>query len=197
MLKEDYGSILDDEAKRLLGNIQRNAGRMGVLIDDLLDFSRLGRTELQKSELNMDEQVKEVINEISLTATHAAEIKIHTLLPADADHALLRQVWVNLISNAIKYSGKKEKPKVEIGSNFLDGEVVYYVKDNGTGFNMKYADKLFGVFQRLHKRTDFEGTGIGLAIVQRIVTRHGGRVWAEAKENEGATFYFTLPKQKS
>jgi PAS domain S-box-containing protein len=195
MLQEDYGSVLDDEARRLLGNIQRNAHRMGVLIDDLLDFSRLGRKELQKVEINMDELVKEVVSEISHTTPHAAVIKIHGLSPADADAALIRQVWVNLVSNAVKYSGKKEKPQVEIGSNHQDAEVVYYVKDNGTGFNMKYADKLFGVFQRLHNRTDFEGTGIGLAIVQRIVSKHGGRVWAEAKENEGATFYFTLPRQ--
>jgi two-component system sensor histidine kinase/response regulator len=110
---------------------------------------------------------------------------------------LLHQVWLNLLSNAIKYSGKKEKPEIEIGSKNSEVEITYYVKDNGSGFNMKYADKLFGVFQRLHKPSEFEGTGVGLAIVHRIITKHGGRIWACAKPDEGATFYFTIPPTKS
>jgi light-regulated signal transduction histidine kinase (bacteriophytochrome) len=119
------------------------------------------------------------------------------LIPADGDHALLMHVWTNLISNAIKYSAKKEQPSIEIGSESQSHEIVYHVRDNGAGFDMKYADKLFGVFQRLHRTKDFEGTGVGLAIVQRIVARHGGRIWAEAKVNEGATFFFSLPHEKT
>ena len=170
---------------------------MGLLIDDLLAFSRLGRKEVKTSRIDMEELVKDVISEIEHSTQHHAEVKIHDLIDAFADISLLRQVWINLISNGIKYSGKKENPVVEIGSYIENSEVVYYVKDNGSGFDMKYAGKLFGVFQRLHNPADFEGTGIGLAIVQRIVTKHGGRVWADAKENEGATFFFTLPENKT
>jgi two-component system, sensor histidine kinase and response regulator len=130
---------------------------------------------------------------ISNSVNHKAEIRLGHIDPTFADHTLLTQVWINLISNAIKYSAKKENPVVEIGSQRSEKNIVYYVKDNGAGFNMDYVDKLFGVFQRLHKSDEFEGTGVGLAIVQRIITRHGGRVWAEAKVNEGATFYFSLP----
>jgi light-regulated signal transduction histidine kinase (bacteriophytochrome) len=119
------------------------------------------------------------------------------LPPAEADQALLHQVWINLISNAIKYSGKKENPEVEIGSEEAETETVYYVKDNGSGFDMNYAHKLFGVFQRLHTPDEFEGTGVGLAIVHKIVIKHGGRVWAEASPGEGASFYFTLPKKNN
>lgn len=192
MLEEDYATVLDDEGKRLLANIQRNAHKMGMLIDDLLAFSRLGRKEVKKSTIDTAQMVSEVVEDIQNSSNHAAQIKIHQLPAAEADAALLRIVWTNLISNAIKYSSKKPNPFVEIGALNSDGQVVYYVKDNGTGFNMKYAEKLFGVFQRLHSVADFEGTGIGLATVQRIVAKHGGTVWADAKENEGATFYFNL-----
>ena len=194
MIEEDYASVLDDEAKRLLGNIQYNAQKMGTLIDDLLAFSRLGRKEVQKSKINTAKLVKNVLKEIGILAEYNAVIKINSLPPADADYTLLHQVWINLISNAIKYSSKKEKPEVQIGSTETENEIIFFVKDNGAGFDMKYADKLFGIFQRLHNPTEFEGTGIGLAIVQRIITKHGGRIWAEAKINIGATFYFTLPK---
>ena len=194
MIEEDYARILDDEGKRLLGNIQVNARNMGALIDDLLEFSRLGRKEVQKSRVNNKELVDDVVNELGNQVQHNAQITINALLPAYADHGLLRQVWVNLVSNAVKYSGKKEKPVIEIGSTDEGDEVMYYIKDNGAGFNMKYVDKLFGVFQRLHNPNEFEGTGIGLASVQRIITKHGGRIWAEAKIDEGAIFYFTLPK---
>ena len=194
MIEEDYASVLDDEAKRLLGNIQYNAQKMGTLIDDLLAFSRLGRKEVRKSKINTAKLVKNVLKEISIPAEYNAVIKINSLPPADADYTLLHQVWINLISNAIKYSSKKEKPEVQIGSTETENEIIFFVKDNGAGFDMKYADKLFGIFQRLHNPTEFEGTGIGLAIVQRIITKHGGRIWAEAKINIGATFYFTLPK---
>lgn len=194
MIEEDYAPVLDDEAKRLLGNIQYNAQRMGTLIDDLLAFSRLGRKEVQKSTIDTAKLVKNVLKEINIPTVYNAVIKINSLPPVDADYTLLRQVWINLLSNAVKYSSKKEKPEVQIGSTETELEIIFFVKDNGAGFNMEYADKLFGVFQRLHNPTEFEGTGIGLAIVQRIITKHGGRVWAEAKVNEGATFYFTLPK---
>ncbi len=194
MIEEDYQSVLDDEAKRLLRNIQSNALNMGTLIDDLLEFSRLGRKAVQKSKINNAALVNNILKEISVSQKHNAVIQIDSLAPADADYSLLSQVWINLISNAIKYSSKKETPKVQISSKENENEIIFFVKDNGAGFNMSYADKLFGVFQRLHSTAQFEGTGIGLAIVQRIITKHGGRVWAEAKEGEGATFYFTLPK---
>jgi PAS domain S-box-containing protein len=193
ILEENYQPILDEEAKRLLGNIRSNAARMGVLIDDLLEFSRLGRKALQKSDLDMGNLVKTVLMELNKSNSHPQHIHVQDLPHIDADHGLIRQVWENLISNAIKYSSKKEKPEIEIGANCTETSVTYYIKDNGAGFDMKYADKLFGVFQRLHKPTEFEGTGVGLAIVHRIITRHGGRVWADAKRNEGATFYFSLP----
>ena len=194
MIEQDYSQVLDKEAKRLLGNIRANAQKMGTLIDDLLAFSRLGRKEVQKSQVDMQRMVENVVIEIGKSAKHHATITINPLLVTDADHNLLHQVWVNLISNAIKYSGKKEKPEIEIGSKNSEVENTYYVKDNGSGFDMKYADKLFGVFQRLHNPREFEGTGVGLAIAHRIITKHGGRIWADAKINEGATFYFTIPK---
>ena len=125
------------------------------------------------------------------------EFKINDLAPAEADSVAIKQVWVNLISNAVKYSGLKPTAEIEIGSSLKEGEVIYYVKDNGVGFDMRYVGKLFGVFQRLHTDTEFEGTGVGLAIVHRIITRHGGKVWAEGKKNEGATFYFSLPKNNN
>jgi PAS domain S-box-containing protein len=193
MIEEDYSKELDSEAKRLLGNIQSNARRMGILIDDLLAFSRLGRKEIQRSRVDVQRMVESVLTEISHSAKVIAKVTISELPEAEADHGLLQQVWVNLISNAIKYSAKKELPEIEIGSTHSGHETIYFIKDNGSGFDMKYADKLFGVFQRLHNPNEFEGTGVGLAIVHRIITKHGGRIWADAKKNEGAVFYFTLP----
>ena len=193
ILIEDYADKLDDEAKRLLGGIKQNIARMNNLIDDLLKFSKLGRKELQKSEVNMEELVRDIISEMEKGVPHKAVINLNSLIPVQADFSLLTQVWTNLISNAIKYSAKKQNPYAEIGCTRLENEIVYHVKDNGAGFKPEYADKLFGVFQRLHSANEFEGTGLGLAIVQRIVTKHGGRVWAEGKVNEGATFYFSLP----
>jgi PAS domain S-box-containing protein len=196
MLLEDYGTQLDAEARRLMNNVMNNAQKMGQLIDDLLAFSRLGRKELVKMDLSMQHMATNVCNDIKSSMNgHKLEFKINELTPVEADSVAIKQVWVNLISNAVKYSSLKETSLVEIGSEPKDEETVYYVKDNGVGFDMRYADKLFGVFQRLHSDKEFEGTGVGLAIVQRIVTRHGGKVWAEAKKNEGATFYFSLPKK--
>lgn len=195
VLMEDYGDVLDDHGKRTVETIARNGRRMGELIDDLLDFSRLGRKKLDVTLLSMNTMVNTVIEEIKETKNYStnAKIEINELPDAKADLSMMRQVWYNLISNALKYSGKTENPAVEIGSFFKDNAVCYYVKDNGVGFNMAYVDKLFGIFQRLHKNEEFEGTGVGLALTKRIVDRHGGTIWAEGALNSGATFYFSLP----
>ena len=192
ILNEDYGSNLDDNGKRMIEAISNNASNMGRLIDELLNFSRLGRKELEKSKIEMTKLAEGVMTDINRSINHNAKIEIGNLHQVKADYNLLHQVMFNLISNAIKYSSKKADPVVEISSEEKNGEIIFSVKDNGCGFKMEYADKLFGVFQRLHSDEDFEGTGVGLAIVQRIIVRHGGRVWADAKINEGATFYFSL-----
>lgn len=196
VLMEDYGDVLDEEAKRTIKVIARNGRRMGQLVDDLLDFSRLGRREIQRISLSMETMVNNVIDEIRETHQYnpKATIEVRSLPVANADQNMMRQVWHNLISNALKYSGKTENPAVEIGSFLRDNDICYYVKDNGVGFNMQYVDKLFGVFQRLHKDEDFEGTGVGLALTKRIIDRHNGLVWAEGVLNKGATFYFSLPR---
>jgi len=169
---------------------------MSMLIDDLLSFSRLGRQAIKPVEINMDELVKEVTEEVlSHTETKHPKLVTHPLPNARVDRVLLRQVWLNLFSNAVKYSSTCAEPMIEIGGDINNKENIYYVKDNGAGFDMQYYDKLFSVFQRLHRPEDFPGTGVGLAIVNRVITRHGGRVWAEGKVNEGATFYFSLPKE--
>lgn len=193
IIEEDYAKIFDNEGKRLLSTVQKNAQKMGNLIDDLLAFSRLGKKEIQKTSINMNELVKEVLVDFNKSVKHDAIVKIYDLHPVHADYALFRQVFTNLISNGIKYSSKTEKPVVEIKSEEIDGIIIYVVKDNGAGFDMNYVNKLFGVFQRLHRPEDFEGTGVGLAIVQRIINRHGGKVWAEGALNKGAAFYFSLP----
>ena len=193
MLEEDYADRLDDDGKELLRTIQRNTERMNMLINDLLSLAKLDTAKLNRSTIDMGFFVSEVILDLNKNVKHKAHIKMNDMLAANGDQGLLNQVWVNLLSNAIKYSSKKENPLIEIGSQKSNGEIIYYVRDNGTGFNMEYVDKLFGVFQRLHKSSDFDGTGIGLALVKRIVTKHGGRVWADGEENHGATFYFSLP----
>jgi PAS domain S-box-containing protein len=193
MIEEDYASLLDEEGKRLLTTVQYNAQKMGNLIDDLLAFSRLGRKEIQTSEIDVKEMINGTINEINKNVKHHAEFKIGKLENLHGDYALINQVFYNLISNAVKYSSKVEKPIIRINSEIKGNEVIYQISDNGAGFNMQYGHKLFGVFQRLHGSDEFEGTGVGLAIVQRIISKHKGRVWAEAKVNEGADFYFTLP----
>jgi signal transduction histidine kinase len=195
VLLEDHADILPHDGKHALNVIINNSQKMNNLIEDMLQFSKLDRKELNKTVVDIDAIVKSVLDEIKGDTTKT-EIKIGPLLAARADNALITQVWMNLLSNAVKYSSRKEKPVVEIGSSKNDGEIIYFVKDNGTGFDMKYADKLFGVFQRLHKPEEFKGTGIGLALVKRIVNKHNGRIWAEARPNEGATFYFTLPIQE-
>ncbi len=198
ILKKEYKDKLGDEGKRVIDTVIRNSTRMGQLIDDLLEFSRLGRHNLVTAPVNMQTIVEEVVNEISSQAEdRKIEIKINSLPPCTADPSMIRQVWINLVGNAVKYSRKKESASIEIGSSTDNGSISYFVKDNGTGFDMKYYHKLFNVFQRLHNLTEFEGTGVGLALVKRIVTRHGGKVWAEGKIDEGATFYFSLTNPSS
>jgi signal transduction histidine kinase len=195
MLKQYYEPQLDPEAKRLMNSIMNNAKKMGQLIDDLLSFSRLGRRELVKMNIPVFEMVTAICNELKNEQDgRKIDFDIKQLLPARADNIALKQVWINLISNAIKYSKLKEKTIIEIGSEIKGDEIIYYIKDNGAGFDMRYAGKLFNIFQRLHTDEEFEGTGVGLAIIQRIISKHGGRVWAEGKVNEGAVFYFTLNK---
>lgn len=196
ILLEDYHEKLDKEGQRSLTVVMNSAKKMGQLIDDLLNFSRMGRTEIRPGHVDMNGLVAEVIDDIRKGGTPIPEkLTVSTLPPALGDERLLRQVWINLISNAIKYSGKKPDPQIEIGLTTRDGQFMYFVKDNGAGFDMEFMEKLFGVFQRLHRPEDFPGTGVGLAIVKRILLRHGGDVHAEAKLNEGATFYFFLPEK--
>ncbi len=194
IFEEQYASQLDKEGKRLLSVIQNNAQQMGKLIDDLLSFSRLGRHELRLQEVEMSSLVKTVFQELKETAPDR-EIKftVHDLPPAKVDASLFKQVWTNLLSNAMKFTRARKVAAIEVGNERRGDQIVYLVKDNGVGFDMQYVNKLFGVFQRLHDKEAFEGSGVGLAIVHRIITRHGGTVWAEGKPDEGATFYFTLP----
>ncbi|TXE06607.1 GHKL domain-containing protein [Gelidibacter salicanalis] len=192
MLSEDYEAVLDAEGKRWLGEVRNNAKKMGVLIDDLLTFSRLGRKAIVKSKVDMNALAETVMSEINQSMTHHAEIRFNNLFPATGDFSLLKLVMTNLLYNAIKYSSKKEKPIIEISSVRKNGTLIYCVKDNGAGFDMQYAHKLFGVFQRLHSVEEFSGTGVGLAIVHRIINKHGGKVWAKGKEGEGADFFFSL-----
>lgn len=195
MLTEDYGAKLDDEARRLMGNIMANAKKMGTLIDDLLAFSRLGRKELVKMNIPMREMIRNIADELVASENgRNINIEINEMPDIAADSVTMKQVWINLISNSLKYSKPKAKTVIEIGATTDDNTVTYYIKDNGVGFDMRFADKLFGVFQRLHSHNDFDGTGVGLAIVQRVISRHGGKVWADAKVNEGASFYFSLNK---
>jgi len=196
LLTNTYSAVLDEEGRETLKMIDKEAGRMGQLIDDLLAFSRLGKKEIQKRRVDMKVLAQEALNEVIKDRLQKsnAEVIIDELPPARCDNNLLRQVFINLISNALKYSEPNPKPKVHIGFLNENGSTVYFIKDNGVGFDMKYYNKLFGVFQRLHSQEEFRGTGIGLAIVQRIIIRHGGRVWAESKPGDGATFYFSLPR---
>jgi light-regulated signal transduction histidine kinase (bacteriophytochrome) len=197
ILVEEYAAQLDDEAKTMMASIQSNAKKMGQLIDDLLAFSRLGRRELEKTNVDMNKMVESIITDVLNNYPNTKpEIKVHPLSPAFADYSLMAQVFTNLISNAVKYSSHAEHPVVEIGSKETEKSVEYFIKDNGIGFNMAYYDKLFGVFQRLHDSSEFEGTGVGLAIVKRIVTKHGGKVWAESEPGKGATFYVSLKKNE-
>ncbi|MFZ1809243.1 MAG: CHASE3 domain-containing protein [Cyclobacteriaceae bacterium] len=192
VLQEEYGTVLGNEGNRLLNIVMRNASRMGQLIDDLLDFSRLGRKTLTFSKIQVRQMVTEIIQELTVHDPRNVKWEIQHMEDVRADANMMRQVWTNLISNALKYTKKVELPEIEIGSFPKYGATVYYVKDNGVGFDMKYSDKLFKVFQRLHNNQEFEGTGVGLALVQRIVSKHNGKIWAEARVNEGASFFFYI-----
>lgn len=197
MLIEDHGKELDKEARRKLDVILGETSRMGALIDDLLAFSRLGRKVMQVSELDMTELARTTFD--SLNQQHGTPVEFHlgSLPPGRGDRILIGQVWANLLSNALKFSSNREKPVIEVNAISDEKEHIYFVRDNGAGFDPRYQSKLFEVFQRLHDASEFPGTGVGLALVQRIVARHGGRVWAESKPDAGATFYFTLPKEQS
>lgn len=194
MLAEDYEEKLDSEGQRLLNVIRENSKRMGVLIDDLLAFSKSGRQALSFTDIDMRALVENVLTEMQhRDRSRDTSVILEALPRAWGDRALLQQVWINLVSNAQKYSSKKEVAEIRISGARNGTETVYAIRDNGVGFDMQYYNKLFGVFQRLHSIDEFPGTGVGLAIVQRIVMRHGGRVWAEGAINQGATFFFALP----
>jgi len=194
ILVEDHAKALDPEGRRVLDVISKESQRMGQLIDDLLAFSRLGRRALQPAEVDLTALAREIFKELTEhEPKRRLKLRLTPLPPAYADPSLIRQVLVNLLGNAVKYTRPRKVAEIQIGGAVQGPENVYYIKDNGAGFDMQYADKLFGVFQRLHSDDEFEGTGVGLALVQRIIRRHGGRVWAEGKVDEGATFFFTLP----
>jgi len=198
ILEEDHAAKLDKESMRLLSVIRDNTRRMAQLIDDLLAFSRLGRQAIALLDVKMDALARETWEQLR-GSDHSARVQLNisTLPDAVGDPVLLRQVWTNLLSNAIKYSSTREQPVVGVSAYAERGHIVYCVSDNGVGFDMRYGDKLFGVFQRLHSMDEFPGTGVGLAIVKRVVTRHGGRVWAEAAPGRGAQFYFSLPERRN
>jgi two-component system sensor kinase len=194
ILLDDHARHLSKEGLRVLNVIKDNAKKMGQLIDDLLAFSRLGRKKILKTMTDMAKMVQDVQKELKLEAS-SRQIRwnLNRLPPAYCDFAMIRQVYANLLSNAVKFTKVQKKAVIGVGYQEKEKEVVYYVKDNGVGFDEKYKDILFNVFQRLHSDTEFGGTGVGLAIVKRIIQKHGGRVWAESKVNKGATFYFSLP----
>jgi signal transduction histidine kinase len=194
ILAEDYGPQLDDEGRRLIGVIRGEAHRMGRLIDDMLNLSRAGRQLLEPTNVDMNDLVRDVIAELTRLYPGAApEFVIGHLPPAWGDRGLLRQVWVNLVANALKFSARRPAPRIEVGGARRAGAVEYFVRDNGVGFDPKHVGLVFGVFQRLHSESEFEGTGVGLALVQRIVHRHGGSVRADGAPGAGATFHVSLP----
>lgn len=195
---EDFGAQLPEEGQRYLRIIREGAQQMGALIADLLAFSRMTREPVKKEPIAMANLVDAALEELGhLRSDRRIEFRISALPPSQGDSALLRQVWINLLSNALKYSRNRDPAVIEVGSMPGDNGTVYFVRDNGTGFDMKYADKLFGVFERLHRAEEYEGTGVGLALVHRILHRHGGRVWAEAEPDRGAAFFFTVGGEDS
>ena len=200
IVEEDYAPKLDDEGRRLIGVIRGEAHRMGRLIDDLLAFSRLGRLKVEPVTIDMEAMARQVFQELSAAEPgRTIHLNLHPMPPVLGTEAMIKQLWINLIGNAVKFTGKREIARIEIGVTTEpgtageSGEQVYFIRDNGAGFDMRYVDKLFGVFQRLHSNQEFPGTGVGLALVQRIVNRHGGRVWGNGEVDKGATFFFTIP----
>lgn len=195
ILLEDYGTTLDDEGKRVCSVIRENTQNMGRLIDDLLAFSRFSRVPLKKTVIDMKKEAEQVFVSLApLERPRPIDFRVGDLGVAEGDPTLVRQVWINLISNAVKFSSKREEQSIAITAHEENDETIYSIRDNGAGFDMRFYDKLFGVFQRLHNVGEFAGTGVGLAIVQRIIARHGGRVWAEGEIGKGAIFYFSLPR---
>jgi len=194
MLLTDYLAQLPEDAQRLLRNVSAGAQRMDQLINDLLRLSQLGRQPLSRQQFELGALARQVFDSLSADcAGRRIELTLADLPPCAGDIALLRQVFANLLSNALKFTRQRDPACIEIGGRVEQGVLTCFVKDNGAGFDMKYADKLFGVFQRLHRAEEFEGTGVGLSIVKRIIERHGGRIWVEAAPDQGATFSFTLP----
>ncbi len=194
MLQEDYAAQLSVEGCALLNRVSNNVNRMSQLIDDLLHLARLGRQPLSKQPVNVVALVHEVLEELrNQQDGRPVEVRVGALPGCVADPSLLKQVFINLLSNAYKFTRPREQPTVKVGCIPQDNESVYFVQDNGVGFDMSHAGHLFGAFQRLHRPDEFEGTGIGLSIVHRVIQRHGGRIWTEAAPEKGATFYFTLP----
>lgn len=193
---EDYENELDEEGVRLLNIIRENTKKMGQLIDDILLLSRAGRQEMNLGKIDISALAKNVYGEFHQeTNDRNINFVVDEMPPVQADRALITQVLTNLIGNAIKFTRQTENPTIEFGYTEDETNYIYHVKDNGAGFNMKYYDKLFGLFQRLHSQDEFEGTGVGLSIVQRIISRHNGRVWGEGEVGKGATIYFSLPKK--
>lgn len=192
MLRKSFGTNITPNTDHALKRIEDNVSRMSKLIDGLLDFSSLSFMAMTRRKADPGELARSVFNELTVPAERGVDFEVEPLPGCIADVVLLRQVFTNLLSNAVKFTRGRERALIRVGSIKQNGEIVFYVRDNGVGFDMDYADKLFRVFQRLHSASDFEGAGVGLAIVQRIVQRHGGRVWAEGRVDEGATFYFTL-----
>jgi light-regulated signal transduction histidine kinase (bacteriophytochrome) len=193
IITSEFANEFTDESKKLMDSVMKNARKMGQLIDGLLTFSRIGRKEITPTEINMNALVDSVLHDLKNAKSMKAKIKVQSLPPVTADYQLISQVVSNLIMNAIKFSSGKDNPAIEVGAiKGIDAENIYFVKDNGAGFDMKYYDKLFGIFQRLHSTRDFEGTGIGLALAKRIITKHGGKIWADSKLDQGSVFYFSI-----
>ena len=194
ILEEDYADRLDSEGVRVLSVIRESSAKMGRLMEDVLTFSRLGRKPMTADAIDMDRLAREAFQEACVGAPRMPELRLQSLPEARGDAPLIKQVWVNLLANAVKFSGSRERAVIEVGARENEAETVYSVRDNGVGFDMRYHDKLFGLFQRLHREDEFPGSGVGLATVQRVVARHGGRVWGEGASGSGATFYFSLPR---
>jgi light-regulated signal transduction histidine kinase (bacteriophytochrome) len=197
MLGAGEAGEMSGEAQKMIRTIQRNSGRMTQLMDDFLAFFRVARKDVKQENIAMNAIVREAITTVTGDSKREIDFNIATLPSAKGDPAMVLQVFINLVSNAVKFTGLREKAKIEVGCLSDRSPSVYFVRDNGVGFNMKYYSRLFGVFERLHRREEFDGTGIGLAIVQKIVQRHGGTVWAESVVDQGATFFFTLAPNPS
>lgn len=197
MILELSGNSFNEKTKSLFDVILVNTQRMGQLIDDLLSLSRMGKGAISLAKVNVEELARDAWKELN-AGKHDSPVvlKIDPVPPVTADRSLIRQVLVNLLSNAIKFTRGRETPVIEVGGYKTGKENICYVRDNGVGFDMKYYEKLFGVFQRLHSAREYEGAGVGLALVERIIHRHGGRVWAEGEPDKGAMFYFSLPAQE-